>query len=377
MQGNAQHVIRIGQYMMPVLPPAQSDLGFLFGTRHGVEAFCQAALALWRQGMFARLLVSGGATGGAPEAEAEVIGARLVALGMPASVLILETAATNTGENVRLGRARVAAAMDLTAVRSVLVIGKMCSTRRYLMTLQRHWPGLRLTVCPVNYFGVADHLWHQHDEFRQRVLGEFDKIPAYLAAGFLAPFEDGMAYPFASHDVRQHIRDEVLSIAPLDAQERDDVARVLAWIDSGVPLCRVNKPATPPMHLVAYFAVIDDGHVLLVDHRNAQLWLPPGGHVEPDEDPRLTVARELEEELGFTLPHPLAPPVFVTVTTTVGLTAGHTDVSLWYVVRAGRETAMTFDAGEFAAIRWFAFDEVPLARADPQLGRFIAKLAAG
>lgn len=127
---------RIGDYMMPSFPPQPSDLGFLFETRHGVPEFCEAAHALWQQGMFQRLLVSGGKTGGHARSEAEFIGERLLALGMPASSLILETAATNTGENVLLGRATVAEHMDVESIRSVLVIGKVCSVRRYLMTLR-------------------------------------------------------------------------------------------------------------------------------------------------------------------------------------------------------------------------------------------------
>lgn len=175
----------IADYMMPAFPASPSDLGFLFGTRHGVPEFCEAAYALWRDGMFRRLLVSGGRTRGMPESEAELIGERLVRLGVPESVLILETLAANTGENVLFGRARVAEAMDLDAIRSVVVIGKVCSTRRYLMTLQRHWPGLRMSVCPVNYFGVPAERWHEDEQFRSRVLGEFDKIPGYLEQGFL------------------------------------------------------------------------------------------------------------------------------------------------------------------------------------------------
>ncbi|MEH6435323.1 YdcF family protein [Massilia sp. DD77] len=188
---------RIADYMMPALPASPSDLGFLFGTRHGVPEFCEAAARLWRQGMFRRLLVSGGRTRGLPDSEADTIAAELLRRDVPAAALILETAATNTGENVRFGRARVAEVMDLGDIRSVLVIGKICSTRRYLMTLQRHWPGLSMSVCPVNYFGVPAERWHEHDVFRSRVLGEFDKIPRYLEQGYLHEIGDVPAIPAA------------------------------------------------------------------------------------------------------------------------------------------------------------------------------------
>ena len=39
--------------------------------------------------------------------------------------------------------------------------------------------------------------------------------------------------------------------------------------------------------------------MLLVDHRNAKLWLPTGGHVERDEHPWRTVEREAAEEPGI------------------------------------------------------------------------------
>ena len=38
------------------------------------------------------------------------------------------------------------------------------------------------------------------------------------------------------------------------------------------------------------------GHTLLHWHRKNQMWLPPGGHVEPDEDPLEAVLREVTEE---------------------------------------------------------------------------------
>lgn len=175
--------------------------------------------------------------------------------------------------------------------------------------------------------------------------------------------------------MRNAIREEVASIEPLDEIERAHVDDALAWIDSGAQLCRVQKPATPPKHLVSYFALVDDDHVLLVDHRNAQLWLPSGGHVEPGEHPRATVARELFEELGLELSDPVVAPLMLTCSQTVGLTAGHTDVSLWYVIDANRQVPLGFDTDEFNAVRWFHFSEAPVTRSDPHLGRFLRKLA--
>jgi 8-oxo-dGTP diphosphatase len=171
------------------------------------------------------------------------------------------------------------------------------------------------------------------------------------------------------------VRAELEAIVPFDALERDHLCDALAWVESGAELFRIAKPATPPKHLVSYFAVVDGEHILLVDHKNAQLWLPAGGHVEPLEHPRATVERELKEELGLRPGHPIGPPVMVTCTRTVGLTAGHTDVSLWYVVKANREKAMQFDSDEFTAVRWFAFGDIPRDRVEPHLSRFVAKIA--
>ncbi|AMO99161.1 NUDIX domain protein [Collimonas arenae] len=176
--------------------------------------------------------------------------------------------------------------------------------------------------------------------------------------------------------MRVQIRKEFSSIQALDDLEREHIADALAWLDSGAELCRLAKPATPPKHLVSYFVVVDDGHMLLVDHRNAQLWLPPGGHVEQGEHPRTTVQREMVEELGFAPSHPVGEPLLLTATTTVGLTAGHTDVSLWYVVRASKDQPIRFDEREFNEVRWFPFAEVPIERTDPHMQRFLAKLNA-
>jgi ADP-ribose pyrophosphatase YjhB (NUDIX family) len=92
----------------------------------------------------------------------------------------------------------------------------------------------------------------------------------------------------------------------------------------------------------------------------------------------VTAHRELAEELGVT--GAAAEPVFLTVTQTVGVDAGHTDVSLWYVATVGRDEPLSVDEGEFAAVRWWPRADIAAAdpaRFDPHLGRFLAKTAAG
>ena len=69
-----------------------------------------------------------------------------------------------------------------------------------------------------------------------------------------------------------------------------------------------------------------------------------------------------------------AEPVFLTVTDTVGRTAGRTDVSLWYVLRGDQKRELAFDRNQFRGVRWFHRDAVPLERADPYMGRFLTKL---
>lgn len=174
----------------------------------------------------------------------------------------------------------------------------------------------------------------------------------------------------------QEIDDLVGNISPYDSLEKEHIENALRWIRSGAELYRRVKPATPPKHLVSYCTIVDPEKqsVLLVDHHKSGLWLPAGGHVDPDEHPQKTAFRELEEELGVLLPLLLETPAFITVTETVGPTAGHTDVTLWYVFVADPNVKFTYDQTEFKKVEWFSMDRLPLERTDPNLSRFCRKL---
>ena len=52
-------------------------------------------------------------------------------------------------------------------------------------------------------------------------------------------------------------------------------------------------------HFTATGFVVSDGHVLLHWHTKVMEWLPPGGHIEENEDPVQAVCREVFEETGL------------------------------------------------------------------------------
>jgi 8-oxo-dGTP diphosphatase len=174
----------------------------------------------------------------------------------------------------------------------------------------------------------------------------------------------------------------VSDVAPFDAREAADQADILDWVVSGQPLFRTVPPATPPKHLVVYFIPVDRASrcLLLGDHRKSGLWLPPGGHVEADEDPHQAVIREAREELGIAAElHPDFGgdrPFFLTVTPT-NAASSHLDVDLWFVLRVDHTAGLIPDPREFTGVRWFGLDDQrdwPATTYDPEMHRFVSKL---
>jgi 8-oxo-dGTP diphosphatase len=181
---------------------------------------------------------------------------------------------------------------------------------------------------------------------------------------------------------RAVVRDLIFEVSPCDKREATDRAWMLDWVDSGIQLFRLAKPATPPQHLAVYAALLDEAShsILLVDHVKAKAWLMPGGHVDQGEDPRGTVVREVSEELGIVPAfHPLFgdAPFFLTVAQTRGAQS-HTDVTLWFVFAVDRYAPITPDPREFSDVRWFRLDETvtwATEQFDPGMARFVAKLS--
>jgi uncharacterized SAM-binding protein YcdF (DUF218 family) len=180
---NATHLI--------TTPLKPADLLFVFGTRRDEVLRAETASRLWHEKLFHRAIVSGGATPGSHLSECAVIKPLMVQGGVPADVILEEHRATNTGENVIFSLPIIDAALGLKNVRSVICLGNTWTGRRYAMTLQRHWPEVEKMLLTVDHFATPRERWHEHPEFRRRVLSEWDKIEPYKAKGFIAEWPAG------------------------------------------------------------------------------------------------------------------------------------------------------------------------------------------
>jgi len=115
--------------------------------------------------------------------------------------------------------------------------------------------------------------------------------------------------------------------------------------------------------------VVHDAKVLLLWHRKLSLWLPPGGHIEPNELPDEAAVREVKEETGLDvvlrsqpsqppLPGPLAlaQPEGVQLE---DIAPGHQHIDLIYFARPANPAAVAPTANdEVDRVGWYALADL-------------------
>jgi 8-oxo-dGTP pyrophosphatase MutT (NUDIX family) len=146
---------------------------------------------------------------------------------------------------------------------------------------------------------------------------------------------------------------------------------------------------TTVRHFTASAIVFDHtDRVLLVHHNKLGLWLYPGGHVDPNEDPAQTAIREVREEAGIDVEilnrdrfhHPAVtsiPTPFAIIEMAVNdkTTGPHHHIDLVYVCRA-MTTELTHQPAEVAACTWVPVTEVATLATPPELPSLITEAAA-
>ena len=124
-------------------------------------------------------------------------------------------------------------------------------------------------------------------------------------------------------------------------------------------------PQTTTRDWAATTFVVYQGKTLLLHHRKLDKWLPPGGHIDPDEIPDLAAVREVEEETGLKVAlldagmplgpvHRLAQPLCLLLET---IAPGHEHIDLIYVARVVEGEVQPAQR-EIRAWRWYGWDEL-------------------
>ncbi len=130
----------------------------------------------------------------------------------------------------------------------------------------------------------------------------------------------------------------------------------------------MRQPPTTRDFTVAVF-VVDRGRVLLHRHRKLDRWLPPGGHIEPDELPDDAARREVLEESGVSIrlvgpspiavdepgqPKQLCRPAGIQLAT---IAPGHEHIDLVYLAEAIElPVALPAACGWFDRTNWSSLD---------------------
>jgi len=99
-------------------------------------------------------------------------------------------------------------------------------------------------------------------------------------------------------------------------------------------------------HFTCTGFLVQDDKTLLLWHPRLRMWVPPGGHLEPDEDPVTAVLREIREETGlaaevlplgqtfpFAYPGQLVPPFTILLEDSAEAGQPHQHIDLIYFCR--------------------------------------------
>ncbi len=131
-------------------------------------------------------------------------------------------------------------------------------------------------------------------------------------------------------------------------------------------------------HFCAFFMPIHkkSKNIYLVHHIKARDWIPPGGHIDENENPIDTVRREFNEELGHRLTDEPIQLFDVSYKEGINDPKGHCKIhyDLWYAVYLYKKTHFGFLRKEFHDAGWFTFDEAIKKCKFPRYNKILQKV---
>lgn len=185
---DAAHASALWSFLAPQRQPEAVDAIFVFG---GVNLRVpERAANLYEAHYASTVVVSGGAGSRThlhfDEPEADVFVQVLHERGVPADDIVIEPTASNTGQNVEFGMAKLLERVP--EVTSLLLVATPFIMRRCIATFERQYPDIRTIPCPPAGF-YGEFVDRPYPEFIDRLVAEVDRLDAYAVSGFIAPVD--------------------------------------------------------------------------------------------------------------------------------------------------------------------------------------------
>ncbi len=139
-------------------------------------------------------------------------------------------------------------------------------------------------------------------------------------------------------------------------------------------LVRIQNPQD---HYVVFFLPIHrpTQQVFLGHHKKANVWIPPGGHIEPGEAPRTTVKREAMEELRYELKDNDIRLFDLSITHCTPGSACTIHYDLWYALEMKEPYAFAYEQREFYDAKWMSIADAIRITEDPDRITILQHLA--
>lgn len=164
------------------------DIGIGLGSHDPGVAMC--ATDLYHSGMFPRIVFTGANTpttiGRFPRGEAVHYREYAIEHGVPPDAILIETAATNTGQNIEFTR-RLLAEQDISVSSAIVASGPFQQRRAYA-TCKKLWPELDV-LCASHLLSLDDYVVMINDVDRviNMLVGDTQRIEVYPEQGFAVP----------------------------------------------------------------------------------------------------------------------------------------------------------------------------------------------
>lgn len=191
---------------MSVETPLQPADAIVVGGCKNIE-LARYAAKLYHEKYAPLIVFSGHAQPGMNTTEADLLAETAVNAGVPASAILREHSATNTGQNITLS-AELLKEQGITPA-SIILVHQPFMSRRFLATAEAQWPSPqpKFITRHEETSLAAYSLRHGHERTAHRTLESFGRMETYASHGFQS-----------AHTIPRHIKDAYSTLASRNYQ---------------------------------------------------------------------------------------------------------------------------------------------------------------